>query len=75
MFVEGILLIIVLYIMQNKLSYKVLLFIPIVAGIISILVGITYVNDRIYDIVSVALYSKSIIGGMLLIIASFIIIK
>jgi hypothetical protein len=75
MFVEGIVLIISLYIMQNKLNYKTLLFIPIVTGIISIIVGITYVNDRIYDIESVALYSKLIIGGMLLIIASFIIIK
>jgi len=76
LFIEGILLIIYLCVMHNKLHYKILHFIPIVTGIITIIVGSYYVRSGIIsnDFKAVVEYSKLIMGGILLIIISCIII-
>jgi hypothetical protein len=64
-FIEAILLLVTFFIMLNKINYKFLLFIPIVVGIITIIIGIRY--DHFTE---VAVNSKIIMGGLLLIIAS-----
>jgi hypothetical protein len=74
---EGILLIVSVCVMIKKLNHNALLFIPILTGIITIIIGVLYVNRKLIsnDISGAAIQSKLIIGGLLLIITSFIIIK
>jgi hypothetical protein len=76
-FMEGILIIISLLIMFKKLNFNTLLFVPIVAGIITIIIGSKYIYDKmiITDYIAIIQYSNLIITGMLLITASCILIK
>jgi hypothetical protein len=77
MLIEGILLIVLGSIMLKKLNYNVFFSIPIAIGINTIIMGLMQVNNRIIsgDNNTATLYSKLILAGILLIIASYVSIK
>jgi hypothetical protein len=74
MFIEGILLLVSLSIMLKKIDYEALCFMPIVTGIITIAIGINYVEGFIFseDYGATIMYSNLIMGGLLQIITSCI---
>jgi len=63
--------------MLKKMNHNVLLFIPIVTGIITIIIGARYINVVMIrgDFDMAVIYSNLIIGGILLIIASYMLIE